>query len=83
MMNNEEMNENKYTWNDFVFIKKDAPKSFHPGKVGVVCGMSKIKFEEIARKYHSQLGDWIYTIEFEDGSDIIVTDRFLEKYEEK
>ena len=44
--------------------------------------MSMIKFEEIAKKYHSKLGDWIYTIEFEDGSDIQIAGRFLEKYQD-
>lgn len=38
-------------------------------------------FEEIAKKYQSELGDWIYTVEFGDGSDIQVAGCFLEKYE--
>lgn len=71
--------EYEYTWNDSVAIKKEAPGQFHPGKIGVICGMSEIKFEEIAKKYHSKLGDWIYTIEFEDWSDIQMAGRFLEK----
>jgi hypothetical protein len=79
MTNNE---TSLFTWNDYVLIKKEAPEPFHPGEVGVVCGMSKIKFDEIAKKYHSDLGDWLYTVEFEGGSDIQVAGRFLEKYEE-
>lgn len=74
-----ENKKEEYTWNDSVAIKKEAPGQFHPGKIGVVCGMSEIKFEEIAKKYHSKLGDWIYTVEFEDGSDIQVAGCFLEE----
>ena len=80
MNQNEKINRNKYTWNDYVIIKKNAPEKFHPGKSGVVCGVSKIKFEEIANKYQSKIGDWIYTIEFEDGSDIQIAGCFLEEF---
>ena len=45
--------------------------------------MSEIRFEKIAKKYHTELGEWTYTIEFEDGSDIQVAGRFLEKYPEE
>ena len=61
-----------------VSIKKEASKECHYGKVGVVCGMSKIKFEQIAKKYHSKIGDWIYTVKVEDGSNILVTGCYLE-----
>ena len=47
-MNNHDTAECKYTWNDLVMIKKWVPIKFHPGEIGVVCGMSKIKFEDIA-----------------------------------
>lgn len=79
MSNNEETSECKYTWNDSVIIKKDAPEVFHPGEAGVICGMSKIKFEEIANKYHSKIGGWIYTVEFRNGSDIQIAEHYLEK----
>jgi len=82
-MSNNEESECKYTWNDYVYIKNNAPELFHPGEIGVICGMSKIKFEETAKKYHSKIGDWIYTIEFGDGSDIQVPEIYLEKYQDK
>lgn len=75
--------ECKYTWNDLVIIKKEAPAKFHPGEIGVVCGMSKIQFEEVANKYGSQVGDWICTVEFGDGSDMQVPKNYLEPYFEK
>lgn len=69
-----------YTWNDLVVVKPEAPKQFHPGEGGVICGMSKIKFEAIAKKYHSHVGDWIYAVKCEDGHNIDVPECFLEKY---
>lgn len=82
MTNDKEMNESEYTWNDYVIVKKSAPKQFHLGEIGLICGMSEIKFEEIAKEFHAELGDWIYLIKFEDGSSIDVAGRFLEKYPE-
>lgn len=73
--------DNKYTWNDLVSILKEAPQKYHPGKVAIVCGMFKIEFEEIAKKYNYELGSWIYIVEFEDGSDIEVPENYLEKYQ--
>lgn len=70
--------ENKYTWNDQVSIKKEAPQNYPPGKIGIVCAMSKIVFEEIAKKYSSEIGSWIYTVEFEDGGVIEVPENYLE-----
>jgi hypothetical protein len=78
MHENKEDN-NKFTWNDYVVIKKDTPKQFHPGEIGVICGMSKIESAEMAKKYHSSLGCWIYTVEFNNGSDVQVAESFLEK----
>ncbi len=74
-------NANIFTWNDLVMIKKGVPAQFHPGEVGVVCGMSKIHFEDVAKKYHSELGNWSYTVEFGDGSDIQVPEKYLEKFQ--
>lgn len=79
--NHDDTAECKYTWNDLVMIKKGAPVQFHPGEIGVICGMSKIKFEDVAKKYHSALGNWVYTVEFGDGSDIQVPEIYLEKYQ--
>jgi hypothetical protein len=71
--------DNKYTWNDRVSIRKEAPLKYHPGKIGIICGMSKIAFEEIAKKYNCELGSWIYTVEFEDGSYIHIIENYLER----
>ncbi|HEV3269418.1 MAG TPA: hypothetical protein VGZ69_02075 [Candidatus Rhabdochlamydia sp.] len=83
MTNHKEINESEYTWNDYVIVKKNAPKQFHPGEIGVVCGMSEIEREEIAKEFHAELGDWFYIVEFGDGSSVDVAGRFLEKYPEE
>ncbi|MGB7128768.1 MAG: immunity 53 family protein [Candidatus Rhabdochlamydia sp.] len=79
---NEPSENNEYAWNDYVIIKQDAPEQFCPGEIGVVCRMWEIRFEDIAKKYQSELGDWIYLIKFETGREIRVAGRFLEKYSE-
>ena len=71
--------DNKYTWNDRVSIKEESPKEYHPGELAIVCGMSKIIFESIAKKFDSKVGDWIYTVEIEDGSIIHVAEHCIEK----
>ncbi|VHO05290.1 immunity 53 family protein [Candidatus Rhabdochlamydia sp. T3358] len=80
VIENEPSKNNEYAWNDYVIIKQDAPEQFCPGEIGVVCGMSEIKFEDIAKKYQSELGDWIYLIKFETGREFRVAGRFLERY---
>jgi hypothetical protein len=77
-MHENNVDNNKFTWNDFIVIKNDAPNQFHPGEIGVICGISKIESDEMAKKYHSSVGSWIYTIEFNNGSDIQVAESFLE-----
>jgi hypothetical protein len=81
--NHDDTEECKYTWNDVVTIKKEVPVEFHPGEIGVICGMSQIKFEDVGKKYHSKLGNWIYTVEFSGGSDIQIPEIYLEKYQDK
>ena len=76
---NEEIEDNKFTWNDVVMIKNNAPEYLHPGEIGSVCGMEKVKFKDVAEEYHVKVGDWVYTIEFDDGNDITIPEVYLEK----
>ena len=75
--------ENKFTWNDIVKIKKTVPSDLSKKEIGVICGMGKIQNQELADKYYSQIGNWMYTVEFGDGSDLIIAEEHLEKYDEK
>ncbi|HEV3269419.1 MAG TPA: immunity 53 family protein [Candidatus Rhabdochlamydia sp.] len=82
VIENEPSENNEYEWDDRVIIKKDAPEQFCPGRIGVVCYMWEIKFEDIAKEFCSELGDWIYLIKFKTGREIRVAGRFLEEYSE-
>lgn len=79
MTNNE---NNLFTWNDLVVIKLNAPISYFPGKIAVICGMEQIKSEKLLNEYDISMGDWIYTIEFGDGSSIEIPELYLERYQE-
>lgn len=74
--------ENKFTWGDPIVIAKHAPSRFHPGEYASVCGFYKILSEEASKAYECNVGDWIYTVEFQEGSDIQVAECYLEPYKE-
>lgn len=70
---------NKFSYGDAVIIKQGAPSSLHPGEFGSVCSLNQITSEQEAEKFQCQLGEWVYTIEFVDGSDIQVAECYLDK----
>ncbi|MGL5263779.1 MAG: immunity 53 family protein [Candidatus Rhabdochlamydia sp.] len=78
---NEPSENHEYTWDDYVIVKEDAPKISCPGTTGTICDMWEIKREGTAKKYHSELGDWIYLVEFKHCTTIRVAGRFLEKHQ--
>lgn len=78
-----ELEDHKYTWGDAVVIKKETPSSFHPGEYASVCGMTKIISNVGAEEFQCNIGDWVYLVEFEDGSDIEIAERYLKKYDEE
>ena len=71
---------NLFTWNDVVMIKTDAPVSYFPGKIAVICGMEQIKSEKLSQEFKISKGEWLYTVEFGDGSSIEVPECYLEFY---
>jgi len=73
---------NLFTWNDLVTIKSNAPSFFLPGESAAVCGISQITTEKEAEQLHCKNGEWIYIVEFGDGSSIEVPESYLEKYVE-
>ena len=77
-----EMEDNKFSWGDPVIIKNNAPSFFHPGEVASICGMTKITSSIGADQFLCSIGDWVYLVEFEDGSDIEIAECYLEKSEE-
>jgi hypothetical protein len=72
---------NLFTWNDIVIIKSYAPPNYFPGNIAVICGMEKVKSEELSSLYNIEFGNWLYTIEFGDGSSIEIPEKYLEKYQ--
>ena len=81
-MNNDqnEIEDNKFTWNDSVKISEYAPPQMHPGEIAVICGMEKVSSALLIEIYQSSIGDWVYTVEFVDGSSIEVPERYLKAY---
>jgi len=75
--------DNKFTWGETVLVKIEAPNNFHPGSIASVCGMFRASSENLAKKYHAKLGDWIYTIEFIGGKDVEIPECYLEPYKEE
>ncbi len=79
MLNSE---TNLYTWNDLVVIKPNAPSSYFPGQIAVVCGIEQVKSEKLSRDYDIDIGDWLYTVEFGDGSSTEVPEHYLDRHQE-
>ena len=73
--------ENKFTWGDSIMIAKNAPPSFHPGEFASICGFYKISSKESAKELQCKVGDWVYTVEFSDGSSLEVPEPSLEKHQ--
>ena len=71
---------NLFTWNDLIVIKHKTPPPYPSGKIAVVCGMEQVKSEKLSKKFNIHIGDWLYTIEFGDGSSIEIPESYLEKY---
>lgn len=74
-----EAEDSQFTWGDSVTIRKNSPAKFHPGEFASVCGFYKVQSQEIAKELECEIDDWAYTIEFGDGSDIQVAERYLDK----
>ena len=74
---------NLFTWNDLVKIKTAAPLQYRPDQIAVVCGMTKVNSQYLATLYNSNLGEWVYTVEYSGGTDIEIPERYLEKYSDE
>ncbi len=74
-------NGNKFDWGETARVDIEAPKDFHPGQIVAICGMTKINSEKLTKKCKSNLGDWVYTIEYIGGADKEIPECYLEKYE--
>jgi len=79
---NDKIMKNKFTWGDAVIIIQHDTFScnLHMNEFASVCGFYRIISEETAKTFRCNIGDWVYTVEFSDGSDMEVAEPYLEKY---
>jgi hypothetical protein len=70
---------NTLTWGDDAKIIESAPKRYHPGEEGSVCGVYEIIDESVANEFSQEMGSKFYTIEFGDGSSVEVPEMYLKK----
>lgn len=71
----------KYTWGDEVGVADSAPSTYRPGSIGVVVGFSRA--EERSGEYLDQFPvGFVYTVEYDDGSDKEIQERFLRPADE-
>lgn len=71
--------KNKFFLGDAVVVKQNAPQHLYPGEFGSICSMNKLLSEQEAKEFNCQIGGWVYTIEFENGSDIQIAECYLDK----
>lgn len=43
--------------------------------------MEQVKSEKLSSEFNVKIGEWIYTMEFGDGSSLKVPEFYLEKYQ--
>lgn len=68
---------NKYTYDDLVRVKRDAPSAYRPGALASVIGVFKDR-PEGAHFQHFPPGA-IYAIEYFDGASIDIHEDHLER----
>ena len=69
--------QQKYTWNDQVRIHPDAPMRFKPGAIATVVGTGVCNHEKTMEKTGAELGESTYTVEYLDGSDAYIAEKWL------
>ena len=70
----------QFDYGDSAIVKSTAPKRFKPGEIVAICGITIIDNDYLSNKYNCDLGTITYTIEFGDGSDILIPEEYLELY---
>lgn len=74
------MSTNIFTWGDSVKVIEDAPENFFPNRKGEVVGFYKVETESEALKKKTEIGTYLYEIEFSDGSQTDIPEKYLELY---
>lgn len=69
-----------FTWGDTVLIKSTAPAEYRPNEIGDVVGITTVEKESQVAVFGEVIGTVLYTVEFGDGTDVLVPDRYVEAY---
>lgn len=75
------MSSPRFTWGDSVVVRSSAPAHFRPGAVAAVVGTTEVT-PRLAAELGASVGSIVYTIEHGDGSDALVAEDLLERFEE-
>lgn len=67
----------RFTWGNSVSVSVDAEQCYRPGEFGSVCGITCVDNDELAKNLQVPRGSYSYTIEFGDGTDALIPDKYL------
>ena len=67
-----------FTYGDSAKVKDNVPEKYRPGEYVAICGITIIDNDYLSLKYNLKKGTITYTIEFDDGSDILIPEEFLD-----
>lgn len=71
----------KYKWGDTIRVSNYKGDQFPLHESGCVCGITEISSPRLVDTYSQPLGTFIYTVEFRDGKDYGVPEKYLELVE--
>lgn len=69
------------TWGENAKVAQSAPKHYHSGEIGSICGIQLIISSYIGEKFNKEIGTKIYLVEFGDGNALEIPESFLIKIE--
>ena len=73
------MAANRYTYGDTVKIRDDAPDRFRPGEIASVFSVDECDNDVLSKHADAELGEYVYGVEFKDGRDTQLAERWLDK----
>ena len=74
----QEPQKNKFNYGDSVKVNESSPKKYLPGELGSICGMDEITTIAEAEEYACAIDEWVYIVEFPDGSSMEIAECYLE-----
>lgn len=71
----------KYQWGDTVKVSSYEGDQFPLHESGCVCGITEVSNQRLVDIYNQPVGTFIYTVEFHDGKDYGIPEKYLELVE--